>query len=130
MISNQLIKIIYALGLVIITIYGIYLLLPKENDKFNYTQLLYGLGVLILGNIVWRLVCEGIILGFSLHENVVEINNKISKRNDIENSDNIKTHYKPKQNIENPSATWDCPKCKATNSNSSFKCNQCGYSLA
>lgn len=26
-------------------------------------------------------------------------------------------------------ATWDCPKCKFDNPNTSYKCRKCGYSL-
>jgi len=33
------------------------------------------------------------------------------------------------ESVENPSGTWTCPKCGAENSNTSYKCKQCQYSL-
>ena len=68
MVSSILIKILYALGVIVITIYGI---ISLFGDSF-----LAGLGMIIFGNLFWRLICEGIIVIFSIHDEVVAINQK------------------------------------------------------
>lgn len=71
LISATIIKILYVLGLIGITITGI--LMAQDEDT-----VLAGIGLVILGNLVWRVICENIILMFSLHKNVAAINNTIS----------------------------------------------------
>lgn len=70
MVSSLLIKLIYIIGLISITVYGFYLV-------FN-EQLVNGLLTLILGNIIWRVTCEGIIIIFSIHDRLASI----ERRND------------------------------------------------
>lgn len=41
---------------------------------------------------------------------------------------NSKASY-PSSALDNPTNVWECPKCKTINSNTSFKCSKCGYSL-
>jgi len=68
MVSSVLIKILYALGVIVITIYGI---ISLFSGSF-----LEGLGSIIFGNLFWRLLCEGIIVVFSIHDELVSINQK------------------------------------------------------
>lgn len=75
MISATLIKILYVIGLIMLTISGIVLIIQGFSGDF----LLYlgeGLGVIIIGNLFWRMLCEGLIVIFSIHEAVVTITNK------------------------------------------------------
>jgi len=82
MISPILIKIMYGIGFCIITIMGIVLILVK-NDNFGDTpKLLGGLAILVFGNIFWRLICEGWILFFSIHDTLVSIDNELKRRPD------------------------------------------------
>jgi len=41
-------------------------------------ELFIGLGIIVLGNILWRLICEGTILMFSVHEILGSIERKIN----------------------------------------------------
>jgi len=52
------------------------------------------------------------------------VNDGIYSR-DFENLKDPNITYK----AEDPDATWECPKCKEINLNTSFKCKLCGYSL-
>jgi len=61
MISVQIIKILYVIGVIAITIGGIVML-------FIGDLALAGLGILIIGNLLWRVICEGWILVFSIHD--------------------------------------------------------------
>jgi len=63
MISTQLIKLIYVLGILALIVLG-WNYINKGYEEFQ----LIGWGIIILGNLVWRIVCEGWILLFSIHD--------------------------------------------------------------
>ena len=70
LISPVLIKIIYVIGLLAISITGFYIL--TNNNVLGSASGLIGIGILIVGNILWRLLCEAWILHFSMHEMMAE----------------------------------------------------------
>ena len=70
MISIQIIKILYVVGAVAITIGGIVMLFVGDNLA------LLGIGVLIIGNLLWRVICEGWIIVFSIHDILSSIESK------------------------------------------------------
>lgn len=69
MISTVFIKILYVVGALVLTIGGI--VMPFIDDEW----ILPGIGAVILGNLVWRVLCEGWILLFSMHEILGKIEN-------------------------------------------------------
>lgn len=64
-ISSLLIKLLHLIGLLSITVYGFYLMYQGE-----FVQ---GLLTLLVGNLIWRILCEGMIIIFSIHERLVSI---------------------------------------------------------
>ena len=72
MVSSVIIKILYALGLIGLTISGFVLMFIDDDT------ILVGIALLTFGNLFWRLLCEGMILLFSMHENLVSINHALS----------------------------------------------------
>jgi hypothetical protein len=50
-----------------------------------------------------------------------KIGNKYEQEKKISSNENIR--------LKTESENWECPKCNAPNLNTTFKCNQCGYSL-
>lgn len=64
-ISSLLIKLLHLIGLLSITIYGFY-------QIFN-GELVQGLLTILVGNLIWRILCEGMIIIFSIHERLVSI---------------------------------------------------------
>ena len=69
MISGTLIKILYVLGMIGITIAGIMVFVQASN--------LIGLAIIIFGNLLWRIFCEGLVLLFSIHDTLNAIEKKI-----------------------------------------------------
>lgn len=69
MISPSLIKIIYYVGAVLITIGSIVIMALGKG--------LYGLGSITIGNLLWRLFCEGWLLMFKIYETLVSIDSKL-----------------------------------------------------
>jgi len=69
MVSTSIIKLIYFLGIIGITILGILgmagVFVENENGA---GYVLGGLLIIIFGNLVWRIFCEGWILLFSIHK--------------------------------------------------------------
>ena len=78
MISTDLIKILYVLGMIGITIAGTLMLVRATNMQYGATGMaLTGLAIIVLGNLLWRIICEGWILLFSILDTLVSIENKI-----------------------------------------------------
>lgn len=73
MISTLIIKILYVIGTLILTIGGIALPFIKDD------LILPGIGALILGNLFWRIICEGWILLFSIHDILGSIESNTKK---------------------------------------------------
>ena len=87
-ISTKLIMIIYALGAIYITISGISTIFRKRETFFGIRsgisdQVLLGLVILVLGNLVWRVICEGAIVLFGIHDSLTSIEKEIKKKNEI-----------------------------------------------
>jgi len=75
MITTYIIKNLYVLGVIAIIIYSIELINRSSGYGANEDLKLYGFALLIFGNLFWRLICEGWILFFSIHESLVSIEN-------------------------------------------------------
>lgn len=77
LITPLLIKIIYLLGSMVVTFTGIAVIVSPDTVS-NYVgsygpSLADGVLLLLGGNLVWRMLCEGAILLFSLHDMLVSI---------------------------------------------------------
>lgn len=76
MISSTLIQILYVLGAIGITIAGVIPILWALAAR-EWGGLLWGGGILILGNLLWRVLCELGIVVFSIHENTTVLRNEV-----------------------------------------------------
>ena len=70
MISSGLIKVVYVVGFAFISLAGIVGLFSAPVPA---------LVLLVVGNGLWRLFCEGVVLVFSIHELLVSIDKGCSK---------------------------------------------------
>jgi len=124
-ISLAFIQVIYGLGAVLISIYGIVVLSGGQSFMMGgQSEPLLGIGIIFLGNILWRLVCEAWILFFRLADSVSNIEAKVNKLAGTASSPNHS------QEIHQPGgAPWLCPKCQTSNLGNTYKCSNCGYSL-
>lgn len=80
LVTPQLIKVIYFVGAGFITAAGLLSILsPDALDEYAagpiFTRL-GGIAALVVGNLIWRIMCEGAILLFSLHELLVSIDTR------------------------------------------------------
>jgi len=73
MVSPILIKIIYSVGLIGITLYGFYAIFGNTTAQMK----VIGLLSILLGNLFWRILCEGWILLFSIHDILGSIEKKL-----------------------------------------------------
>ena len=71
MVSESLIKILYILGLLSITISGF---LMFQNSDLIFL----GIVIIVLGNLLWRIICEGIIIIFKIFEKLNQIEKKVT----------------------------------------------------
>ena len=78
MVSRTLIQIIYILGMMAIIFSGILIIVQAANIRYGASEkFMIGLGVLFLGNLVWRLICEAWILLYNIHDVLVSIERKV-----------------------------------------------------
>jgi len=70
MISGILIKILYVLGVLGLIVTGAVMFADDDT-------ILIGIGIIIFGNILWRIICEGIIIAFKMFEKLNQIEQKI-----------------------------------------------------
>ena len=72
LISASLIRIMYFIGMLSIT-YSSYNITTNSVDYRSAT----GAALLVFGNLFWRIVCEGLIIFFRIHESLDSINRKL-----------------------------------------------------
>ncbi len=80
LVTPQLIKVVYIVGACFITAAGLLSILsPETLNEYDAGPILSRVGgifVLLVGNLAWRMMCEGAILLFSLHELLVSIDTR------------------------------------------------------
>ena len=67
MVSSAIIKFVYVVGLIAITLGGIAQL---------FSEPLNAIVIIVMGNLFWRIFCESLILLFSIQQELVRINQK------------------------------------------------------
>jgi len=82
LISVGLIKIAYVIGAIVITAIGLVGLFALFQERYLTSEaralgVLLNLGVIVGGNIVWRVFCEWLILFFSIHEILASIEQRL-----------------------------------------------------
>jgi len=81
MISGILIKILYVIGIIAITIGGILMIAKGSDMRYGGGGIILGgLALIILGNLLWRIICEGWIVIFSMHEGIVSILKELKRK--------------------------------------------------
>lgn len=71
MLTSAIIKLVYALGVFALVFGGLFIALNGG------VKILYGLAIIIFGNLFWRVFCEVWILLFSIHEILASIEKKL-----------------------------------------------------
>lgn len=81
LVTPQLIKVVYLIGACFITAAGVLSIVsPDALDEYEAGPIvtrLGGIAVILIGNLMWRMMCEGAILLFSLHELLVSIDTRV-----------------------------------------------------
>jgi len=71
MFSTSFIKVIYVIGVLGVTLGGVFMM--ARNPPL-------GIAVLLLGNMLWRIICEGWIVLFSIHELLASIDKQLKSK--------------------------------------------------
>jgi len=74
MLSASIVRILYVLGMVALTFIGVVLLLSVNEPLVS----MGGFLLITVGNLIWRLLCESMILAFSMHELLASIDRRLS----------------------------------------------------
>ena len=83
MISPTLIKVVYVIGMVGIVIAAIYMAFAgtkESDDTAKLLKIFSALLLAIVGNLLWRLVCEQVILLFNIYERLASIDRSLKTR--------------------------------------------------
>lgn len=80
LITLKFIQIIYIIGAVLITIFGLIMMFGSSMMPYGYGLgaggFLIGLLYMVVGNLMWRIWCEIIIIFFRMNKTLGEINDK------------------------------------------------------
>jgi Domain of unknown function (DUF4282) len=84
MIALRIIQILYVVVAVIITLFALSTMFKSGSSDYGYSSaipggFLSGLFILILGNLVWRIYCELMIVLFRMNKSLGEIENNTRK---------------------------------------------------
>jgi hypothetical protein len=81
----MLIRIFYVIGLIWITGWGALAILGAietrayfGSNELMWLSILWGVAILVLGNLLWRILCELVILLFNIHGHLSSIRNQLS----------------------------------------------------
>ncbi len=98
----------------IVVVVGIWIILKDASnwkDGHYFVRSIMSGGVPTLTGVAFVAIGEIIGVLFAIEENTR--NKQVARQN----------------KAEDETAVWACPKCKAVNSNDTFTCKDCGYSL-
>lgn len=93
LISNTIIQTVYVIGAVLITLGGLIMMaapfliraVGQGTGSLGFqggAQIFAGFMTLVAGNLLWRLLCEGWILLFSMHDMMASIERKLKAGDD------------------------------------------------
>lgn len=83
MLSGVLVKISYIIGMVLISLWGIVMTFSVIDFGIGAKrQFVEGVFILLLGNIMWRLICESAVVLFEIHKSLISIDKKM-KNGDV-----------------------------------------------
>ena len=95
LISGVLIQFVYAIGVACIIFSGIETFVKKKHGFFSVVnsenQVLNGLMLIVVGNILWRLLCEAYIVIFRMHDLLVSIKSNTLKKCESDDQIGLKT---------------------------------------
>ena len=81
MISTGFIKAVYAVGAAILTFGGLIMIL--FGPSVDSSSLKIGVLTVTVGNLAWRMICEGAIVFYRIHDTLESINCKIGNQADL-----------------------------------------------
>ena len=81
MISTGFIKAVYAVGAAILTFGGLIMIL--FGSSVDSSSLKIGVLAVTVGNLAWRMICEGVIVFYRIHDTLESINCKIGNQVDL-----------------------------------------------
>lgn len=78
MISKRILEIIYLLGMAGLCYIGVVMIYKGATGRYASANVTFmGLGILVFGNLVWRLLCEVIAVLFKIFTELVAIREKL-----------------------------------------------------
>jgi hypothetical protein len=94
-ITKDVISIIYCLGAILITIIGFVIMIGGQvpgaiyNDAFS--AIIAGGAIIILGNLLWRIICEFIAVVFKINNSLISIDDSIETDEETDEETEKKT---------------------------------------
>ena len=73
MITTLIIRWLYGFGILAIISTGFFLIVKGVGYRGDENFIYGGIAIIIFGNLFWRLLCEGWIIFFKIHESLVYI---------------------------------------------------------
>jgi len=85
-ISTKLIMFVYAIGSLYITYRGLITIVKRGRSLLGIStdfseRLLLGLAIIVIGNLIWRVICEGLSVLFMIHDSLFSIEKGLHNKN-------------------------------------------------
>jgi drug/metabolite transporter superfamily protein YnfA len=81
MISPAIIRFVYVVGAIALVVYGLVVISAAAKEPGSgLGSGAYGMLLIIVGNLLWRVLCEQAILMFRMHEELTSINESLWRK--------------------------------------------------
>gem|GEM_PF-1497186 len=128
MVTPLLIKVLYVIGIIVISLWYVDNFAQSIRYSVDLLDLIFLVIIFIIGQIAWRMICEGIILFFSVHDELVKMNEKMeySTNTGFEISSAL-TKLRDINQTSGHTDGWICGICGFKNPPSNTYCTACKY---
>ncbi len=75
MITPSFVRTLYAAGMLLLVVCGVLLIVQgiQLREFGGYQMILWGLAILLPGNLLWRVLCEQVVILHRIHEDLMEL---------------------------------------------------------
>jgi len=120
MITPKIMIFVYWLGAVLITLIGLSTSLLPKIYPTNLSQIM----VIFFGNIIWRIICEYLVVQFQIFENLKQINGNLQDLKSIQtpisnNNTIVNSNHKTE-------TSYICSYCNSPIEKDALICPKCG----
>jgi hypothetical protein len=83
-IARDVISIVYFIGAIFVSLMALIMIFSPMGNMSGGTGVLVGIVFFVVGNLIWRIICEGFVVIFTINDTLASINEKLDKKDPID----------------------------------------------